>query len=154
MIRNAILVVIVVGITAFIVRNIFFNNIKQIPQQKGIVTREAQSADREIFRGQFKGMDGIHNVVGDAVVVETQNGPLIRFEKFSASPGPDLVVYLTSTDNVTFNKDLGSQYVSLGPLQKMNGEQSYTIPKKYIDYKSVVIWSRALNILWGAAPIK
>lgn len=154
MIRNAIVVVIILGVAAFIIRNVFFEDIKKIPQKKDITNRQAETSDRELFRGQFKGMDGIHNVVGDAVIVETSTGPILRLEKFSVSPGPDLVVYLTHTENITFNKDLGSQYVSLGNLQKMSGDQSYTIPEKHIDYKSVVIWSRALKILFGAAPLK
>lgn len=154
MIRNAIIVVIIFGVAAFITRNVFYEEIAKVPQKRGVATRVVEPGDREIFRGQFEGMDGIHNVVGDAVVVETQQVPVLRFEKFSTTPGPDLVVYLSKNEKITFNKDLGDQYVTLGSLQKMSGEQNYSLPENYTDYKSVVIWSRALKILFGAAPIK
>lgn len=154
MLRIVVVVVILLGVTAFIVRNVFFEEVKKVPQKKGVTVLQKDPADREIFRGKFEGMDGIHNVVGDAVIVETSQGPVLRFEKFSTTPGPDLVVYLSKNEKVTFNKDLGDQYVTLGGLQKMSGEQNYSLPEKYTDYKSVVIWSRALKILFGAAPIK
>lgn len=154
MIRNAILVVIFLGVTSFIVKNIYVEEVKKIPQNKAITTIQRSSADRELFRGQFVGVDSIHNVTGDVLVVQTVLGPVLRFERFSTTPGPDLVVYLSKSEDITSTKDLGDQYVTLGSLQKMSGDQTYTLPKQYTDYKSVVIWCRALSILFGAAPIK
>lgn len=154
MIRNAIVVVIIIGVTSFMVRNIFFEEVEKIPQKKSIAAMYEEPNDQELFRGQFKGMDGIHNVVGYAVIIKTLQGPVLRFEKFSTTPGLDLVVYLSRNENVTFSKDLGSEYVTLGGLQKMSGEQYYSLPESFDEYRSVVVWSRALKILFGAAPIK
>ncbi|MBI1862537.1 DM13 domain-containing protein [Candidatus Microgenomates bacterium] len=154
MLKYAFVLVLVFGVTAFVVRNVYFEGVKQIPQKKSVAQLQKTSTERELFRGQFKGTDSIHNVVGDAVVIQTSQGPVLRFEKFSSTPGPDLVVYLAKNDNVIFIKDLGNQPVTLGSLHKINGEQTYTLPEKYTDYQSVVILSRAFSILFGAAPIK
>lgn len=144
----------VVGISAFVIRNVYFADVKYVTQRSTSTQLQGSPQDRAVFHGTFEGMDSIHNVKGEVYLVETPNGPVLRFEEFSVSPGIDLVVYLSKNADVPFNKDLGSQYVTLGPLKKMSGQQEYNIPQKYIDYKSVVIWCRALSILYGAAPVQ
>lgn len=154
MFKYAFVMVPLVGISVFVIRNVYFEDVKYIPQKQTTISIKESPQDRMVYMGVFEGMDAIHNVKGNAYIVETPNGPVMRFENFSVSPGPDLVVYLSKNENITFNKDLGSQYVSLGPLRKLSGRQEYTLPEKYTDYKSVVIWCRAFSILFGAAPIR
>lgn len=154
MIKKVLVVVVFLGFAAFIIRNVYFSDVKMVSQQKDVVTREKASNDREVFRGTFDGMDWIHNVKGEAIVYETSQGPILSFEKFSSTPGPDLVVYLSKSENIPLTKNLGGDYVALGRLHKLSGDQVYTLPKNYEEYNSVVIWSRAFSILFGAAPIK
>lgn len=80
---------------------------------------------------------------------------------FKTSKGPDLQVVLHRSDNLlpelsppTFPLN-EADYVVLGGLKALKGEQTYPIPAKVNleDYGSVAIWCEKFNATFGAANL-
>lgn len=101
--------------------------------------------------GTFVGVnDGIHNVEGQAIVIQLGDGSsILRVEDFRSTNGPDLYVYL-STDKGA------SDFVSLGRLKGNVGNQNYEIPEgtDLSRYDTVLIWCQAFSVLFGNAELK
>jgi hypothetical protein len=82
-----------------------------------------------------------------------QRHVLMLDPNFKTDPGPDLYVILhRAAKPQTYN---ARDYVILGRLQKVNGQQQYAIPStiKLNEYQSVVIWCRQFNATFGYAPL-
>lgn len=109
-------------------------------------------------------VSGEHPTQGMVQLVRQDNQvALVLDQAFTTSEmGPDLVVILHRLEDV-----LGStqppaypiregDYVVLAPLQSYSGTQSYVIPDNInlADYKSVGIWCRKFNAMFGAAVLK
>jgi hypothetical protein len=105
---------------------------------------------RFVLAGEFRGQDAVHQSSGQARIEDSATGPLLYFENFSVTPGPDLFVYLSPN---AAGQDLG-EFVSLGNLKADSGNQSYNLPANYRDYKTVVIWCRAFSFTFATAELK
>lgn len=133
-----------------------------------VVTTPGDSADSSaapagftaLFAGEFVGSDDFHRSSGTATIYEGADGArLLRFEDFSVTNGPRLVVWLSDlTELTSIRPDVGSapeNYVSLGSLTAPNGNQNYTIPAT-VDlsrYNSVLIWCDPFDIAFAIAPL-
>ena len=107
-----------------------------------------------VARGDFISLE--HESHGRALVVEAPDGRrFLRFEDFSTSNGPDLVVYLSakpaSDDWYGYDQD----FVDLGVLKGNVGDQNYEIPRGVdLDrYKSAVVWCRRFTVGFAVAPL-
>jgi hypothetical protein len=83
------------------------------------------------------------------------NSLLLRLEDFSATNGPDLFVALSSSDNPDRDGLLNSEWIQLDALKGNQGNQNYTLPAD-LDlsaYRTVVIWCRAFDIVFGYAVL-
>ena len=100
--------------------------------------------------GNFVGAgDGFHNAEGVAKIIQLADGTdILRLEKFKATNGPDLYVYL-STDKT--NADI----VNLGRLKGNIGNQNYLIPAgtDITKYNTALIWCRAFSVIFGSAEL-
>jgi hypothetical protein len=101
-------------------------------------------------QGEFTDTDLVHKGSGQAKVVKFEGSPVLKFENFQTTPGPDLFVYLSPNGP---GEDLG-EFVSLGNLKSDNGDQVYTLPANYEDYKTVVVWCRAFGVTFTSAELK
>ncbi|WP_164723283.1 DM13 domain-containing protein [Chryseobacterium aureum] len=103
-----------------------------------------------LYSGDFmKGPYGI-NFGGRAEVYEKAGIYTLSFDQnFSVSNGPDLYVYV-STEQQPNN------FISLGKLKSINGEQIYTFPSKPdLDlYKYAVVHCQQYNHLFSYALLK
>lgn len=86
----------------------------------------------------------------------TDASHVLRLEEFATTNGPDLFVVLSRNANPDADGigDKGS-YVQLDALKGNKGSQNYTLPAD-VDpsgYKSVVIWCRTFNIVFGYATL-
>lgn len=115
--------------------------------------------DPHIIRaGDFAVIDPLHQGRGTASIYwfsDTQQ--YLRFEDFQVTNGPDLRVILSQQDTPrTSAETLLPAYVDLGPLQSPTGAQNYQIPvdDDLAKYKSVVIYSTSLNIVFSSAPLE
>ena len=86
----------------------------------------------------------------------TDQSHVLRLEEFATTNGPDLFVVLSRNANPDADGigDKGS-YVQLEALKGNKGSQNYTLPADLdpSGYKSVVIWCRTFNVVFGYAAL-
>lgn len=102
-------------------------------------------------------VDGVigHHAKGRAVVYAPEgNERLLRLEDLNVTNGPDLFVVLSSNDNPK-EQGIGEGYLQLQALKGNQGSQNYTLgaDADLKAYKSVVIWCRSFNVVFGYAPL-
>jgi hypothetical protein len=94
---------------------------------------------------------------GKATIYRLEDGnPLLRLEDFSTTNGPDLFVVLSSSANPDQDGLKNGAYLQLDALKGNIGNQNYELPDDVdlSQYKSVVIWCRAFNIVFGYAALQ
>lgn len=160
----SILVLLVVGYFSY---NIFIAVPTETVEQKGdvdtiVVVTSKNGAESTpmpssailMYSGDFNTIDDNHWANGSAQIYDTEQGPVLNFSNFDSADGPDLFVYLSKESGLTeLNSDTG-EFVSLGGLKNQKGEQNYNLPEDYQEYKSVLIWCRAFNVLFSAADLE
>jgi len=117
-------------------------------------------AGEQLFSGEFVGSDDFHRSSGAATIYEGAEGShILRFEDFSVTNGPRLVVWLSDLTELTgIRPDVGSapeNYFHLQSLIAPNGDQNYRIPAT-VDpsrYNSVLIWCDPFDIAFAIAPL-
>lgn len=98
-----------------------------------------------------------HHVDGKATIYRLEGEqPLLRLEDFSATNGPDLFVVLSSSANPDQDGVKKNTYLQLEALKGNIGNQNYELPSDVdlSQYKSVVIWCRTFNVVFGYAPLQ
>jgi Electron transfer DM13 len=95
-----------------------------------------------------------HPTSGVAQIVIQNGKKYLKFDSsFQSDSGPDLFVILHRQDSPkSYAK---ANYVSLGRLKKVSGQQMYAIPNgvNITKFKSVVIWCKKFNATFGFAPL-
>lgn len=90
-----------------------------------------------------------HDVSGQALVIETSEETILRFEDFETINGPQLKIYLSS--------DLGvSDAVDLGDIKATKGNVNYQIPEG-VDlsvYSNVLVWCEPFKVLFSYAELQ
>lgn len=124
-------------------------------QMSEMATPADPAEPRIVAEGEFMSLE--HESDGRALVVETTDGTrFLRFEDFSTSNGPDLVVYLSakpaSEDWYGYDED----FVDLGELKGNVGNQNYEIPDGVdLDrYQSAVVWCRRFTVGFAVASLR
>ena len=108
---------------------------------------DSKSEAVAMLNGDF--IPSAHEVSGRALIIDTPEGKVLRFEDFETVNGPDLFIYLSSDLN---NND----FVNLGEIKATKGNVNYLLPKD-IDlkkYNKVVVWCRAFRVLFSYAELK
>ena len=142
-------VVLIVIILGFAIFNISNESSQVVIQEDNINIENANT----VKSGSFTEIDTIHKGSGEASIVETNSGAVLKLENnFKVTNGPDLFVYLSKNTNIRETKELGD-FVSLGELKSSQGEQTYNLPENYNEYKSIVIWCRAFSVLFSVAGL-
>jgi hypothetical protein len=110
--------------------------------------------DEPLKSGVFQDADGAHKGKGNAQILLTASGPVLRFTDFEVTNGPDLEVWLVKAAAPISSADVkASEWISLGQLKGNVGDQTYQIPAGTdIDaYGSVVIWCEQFGVLFSPA---
>jgi hypothetical protein len=111
----------------------------QVDKNKGNISVLAQ--------GLFKA--GAHEVMGKALLIQTEDSKVLRFEDFETVNGPDLHIWLASSLS-------DEDYVDLGPIKATKGNVNYEVPAD-IDikkYNKVLIWCVPFRILFSYAELE
>ncbi len=89
------------------------------------------------------------NVSGTAKIYLQNNSFILALEGVSISNGPDLHVYLSK-------EILPANYIDLGRLQSVAGNQLYNIPGSpdFSQYKYALIHCQRYNHLFGSAGLQ
>lgn len=101
-----------------------------------------------VSRGDF--MNGPYGrVSGMAAVVQENGQNTLSLKNMNISNGPDLHVYISK-------EVLPLNFVDLGPLQSVAGNQLYTIPSNtdLSQYKYALIHCQRYNHLFGSAELR
>ncbi len=116
----------------------------------------------DIKVGSF--VSGEHTTQGNARLVSEKGKTFIELDSnFKTSElGPDLVVILHRSPDVIGSTNppaypiKSGDYAVVAPLRKFSGTQRYLIPDsiKLAEYKSVGIWCRKFNAIFGAAVLQ
>ncbi len=101
-----------------------------------------------LVKGSFSGAGG-HSVSGSAEIVNDNNVKRLVLKNFSSTAGPDLKVYLSTTQQA-------GTFISLGTLKSTSGMQVYDISgmPDLAQYKYVLIWCQQFSVLFGSAELK
>ena len=105
--------------------------------------------------GEFQDADRFHKGSGLALLYRIPGmGNVLRFERFSATNGPDLHVLLAAAASPTSRRDLG-EYLDLGSLKGNVGDQNYAIPEEVdpANYGSVVIYCLPFQVVFATATL-
>ena len=90
-----------------------------------------------------------HEVKGSALVIDSSQGKILRFENFETINGPDLRIYLSS--------DLGNEdFIDLGEIKATKGNVNYDIPEG-VDlekYNKVLVWCVSFKVLFSYAELE
>lgn len=108
--------------------------------------------------GTFTRIDPIRWANGEVTIFEDADGAkYLRFENFSVVNGPNLRVVLSASAEPQSIEDVrqNNQDIDLGALRGTFGSQNYEIPANLdlTPYRSVVIISDSLNLIYSVAPI-
>lgn len=110
-------------------------------------------------RGTFALISFAHRASGRVYLLPRTTGDankesiLLFGKEFSVIPGPDLWVYLSTSNDV--RKDLGN-YMNLGLIKGTKGGQLYVVQKPITElenYKSVVIYCKQFSVLFSFAML-
>lgn len=148
-----VVVAIVVGV--YVTRNLSVKPM-QVVEQSEVETKTIDKSSAKIIKqGSFSQVDVYHKGTGNAVIYETADGPVLKFENgVTIAAGPDLFVYLSKKSNIEpkLNADIG-EFASLGKLKSTTGDQTYALPDNYQDFNSVAIWCRAFGVMFTVANL-
>lgn len=112
---------------------------------------------RALARGSFTRVDPVHAAEGTATLFRQADGALLlRFDGFSSTNGPDLVVGLSGHPAPRNPIEVRQQgWEQLEPLKANRGDQNYTLPPGLDPgaFKSVVIYCRTFNVVFSTAEL-
>ena len=115
-----------------------------IELDESIPAVDSKSEAVAMLAGEF--VPSAHEVSGKALIIDTPEGKVLRFEDFETINGPDLRIYLAA--------DLEAEdYIDLGPIRATKGNINYEIDSS-IDttkYNKLLVWCRAFSVLFSFA---
>lgn len=121
---------------------------KPAPDSSGLVAPEGAY----IFKmGEFTKTDSNRYAEGEAHLINDSGNYYLRLVNFKSVNGSDLHLYLSENSEVS-KQGLGN-YISLGPLKPLEGEQEYILPENIEKYRTVVIWSKESDSLFSTAAL-
>jgi hypothetical protein len=108
--------------------------------------------------GSFQRVDVLRWGQGDVVIYQqVDNAKLLRFENFNVANGPALRLVLSaSAEPLTVDAMReGNLDIDLGQLAGTVGNQNYEVPADLVlsQYRSVVIYSPTVNLVYAWAPL-
>lgn len=148
---KTVLLVVLILLGTVVIRNVVLEKVETVSQTG--ITLNKDDIKKVQGSGSFVDIDLIHKGSGKAVVLNTDQGVVLKLEEFKVTPGPDLFVYLSKNKNIKETQELG-EFISLGKLKSYSGEQMYNLPANYKEYNSVVIWCRAFGVLFSVAELQ
>jgi hypothetical protein len=118
-----------------------------------VATGPVALSEGAFIAGSFPG----DTASGKATIFRLEGGSqVLRLEDFATTNGPDLFVVLSGSANPDAEGVKTGAFLELARLKGNQGNQNYELPAD-IDlsqYKSVAVWCRAFNIVFGYAALQ
>jgi Electron transfer DM13 len=149
--RNLLMTVLATTITASVTTLVDLN-LRPVNAESSMMRGSKMSGNSVLASGEF--MKSEHPTTGMAQIVMKNGQKYLKFDdNFKSDSGPDLFVILHRQGSP--KSYAAKDYISLGRLQKLAGQQMYKIPNRVnvANYKSAVIWCRKFNATFGYAPL-
>ncbi|MDP3698537.1 MAG: DM13 domain-containing protein [Nanoarchaeota archaeon] len=116
--------------------------------KKNIVIMDDEMKEAPTLLAEGKFTPRAHEVMGRALLIQTGDSKVLRFEDFETINGPDLHIWLASS--------LGDDdYVDLGPIKATKGNVNYDVPVD-VDtdkYNKVLVWCVPFRVLFSYAEL-
>jgi hypothetical protein len=109
-----------------------------------------------VYAGDFTSIDQMYQGVGVASIYQVgDNRFVLRLDPISVTTGPDLHVLLAKLPAPRTSTEATAGSLDLGALASPTAAQNFEIPEgtDLGPYKSVVIYSRSLNIVYSTAEL-
>ena len=108
-----------------------------------------------LAHGTFR--SGEHRTTGTALLLKLADGrTFVRLQDLDTSNGPDVRIWLSAADAQASDGIVhSSEYVDLGGLKANHGNQNYLVPTgtDLPSFRSVVVWCRRFEVVFGASPL-
>ena len=107
--------------------------------------------------GEFRDGDPNHRGSGNLRISRADSGARnVELLGMQIVPGPDLFVYLVADPDPLFPEDVTANFLSLGKLKSLTGDQSYAIPANVglAAWGSVVVWCETFKTAFAVATIE
>jgi hypothetical protein len=120
----------------------------------GRIARSSPTALLVVARGEFS--SGEHTTTGQAQLLVLGDGRrFVRLTDLVTSNGPEVRIWLSAAPNHSSDAVADARHLDVGGLKANHGNQNYAIPNdgRLRQYRSVVIWCRRFDVVFGAAPL-
>ena len=107
--------------------------------------------------GEFRDGDPVHRGSGDLRISRNDDGThRVDLLDMQIVPGPNLFVYLVKEEDPLFPEDVTANFLSLGKLMSLTGDQSYPVPSDtdLAAWGSVVVWCDTFKTAFAVATIE
>ena len=143
--KKKIIIIILIPILYYLISPLFINI--KVDESAPVLREQATTTLMEIKRVEIVDTT-IHPAKGFVRIVKDASDTYIRYEEFKTINGPDIYVYLS-------NDIEAKDFVSLGKVKATEGNVNYKVPEgvNVKDYKYVIIWCEAFNVLFNYADI-
>jgi hypothetical protein len=117
------------------------------------------NAPQPIAAGRFTALDPVRWAQGLVTLLQDADGRLLlRFEDFSMLSTPDARVALSPAETPLTIDEMSvgtTNFYEIGPLLATLGAQNYPLPANFstTPWRSVVIFSRTLDLVYSVAPL-
>ena len=111
------------------------------------ITRQMPSTPTILIQAEFQAQ--AHEVQGRALLLQTQDQKILRFEDFETINGPELHIYLS--------RDLtNNDFIDLGEIKATKGNVNYELPPETdtSKYSNVLVWCKPFGVLFSYAQLQ
>ena len=117
---------------------------------------EARAETVVLANGSFRDADARHKGSGDATLISEGGGHVIRLTNFKVTPGPDLILVVSSHPDPRNKNQVQEGFLDLGKLQGAEGDYDYKLPAGADAgaIKSVIVYCRAFSVIFAVAPLQ
>lgn len=129
-----------------------------VPAPADMQSLPSMAGPVEVGSGAFERVDVLRWGRGDVMIYQqVDDSKLLRMENFSVASGPSLRVVLSAAAAPLSVEEMRQSEldIDLGQLAGNTGNQHYEIPADtdLAQYRSVVIYSATLNMIYSYAPL-
>lgn len=126
-----------------------------IPRVGGKIARTSPPALLVVSRGRFS--SGEHTTTGQAQLLVLGDGRrFVRLTDLVTSNGPEVRIWLSAAPKHSSDDAVAAaRHLDVGGLKANHGNQNYAVPSdaRLQQFRSVVIWCRRFDVVFGAAPL-
>ncbi len=113
----------------------------------------------QVATGAFRGADSVHKVSGTVTMYDSDDGPLLRFEDYDATSGPDVYFFLSTDAGGQYNAGQVLRVPVPGGAEDgqatLRGNFNVPLPEGAATggWMSVIVWCDDFSVKFGHASL-